>query len=136
MKRSKIKITYPDNIRELHQKVQISYYKSKIYESDKVFSAIWDTGATSTVISQNTAKKLNLKPIDVTYMMTANGTVSCNVYMIKVLIDRKIAKIVRATEAKLGEIDMLLGMDIIGDGEFLVKRLRSGELALSYISRA
>ena len=61
----------------------------------KLYMALWDTGSTMTVISDELASKLNLEPVGEMMAETAGG--------------------------KLGPgIDILIGMDIITLGDFVI----------------
>lgn len=84
---------------------------------------IWDTGATNTCISPRVAQALNLTPISMTTVYTANGPAQVNVYLIEVLLsDRVKITELRVSEANLGpDTDVLVGMDIIGMGDFTVQ---------------
>lgn len=85
------------------------------------FTAIWDTGATNTVITKNVVDKLKLKPIGRTQVKTASGTHDCNVYLVDVMLPNRIGiRPVRVTEGILADMDVLIGMDIIGIGDFAV----------------
>jgi len=86
--------------------------------------AIWDTGATSTVISQNIVDALNLKPIGIAYVNTPSAqNVPTHEYLVDVhLYDGKVCiKDVRVTLGIIsGGADCLIGMDIITLGDFSV----------------
>jgi predicted aspartyl protease len=88
----------------------------------KKFFAIWDTGATNTVISDKVVKKCGLKPISMAKVYTASEKdgVLCNVYLVNIIIPNKIGfSQVRVTEGSLfGDCDLLIGMDIITTGDF------------------
>ncbi|MBR0403214.1 retroviral-like aspartic protease family protein [Candidatus Saccharibacteria bacterium] len=100
--------------------ISISEYKTDFINIGGGFSAIWDTGATNTVISKQVARELKLKPISTTELRVVNGTIICNVYKIIINIANRIKKVINVTEAELGNIDVLIGMDIIGDGDFTI----------------
>lgn len=96
-------------------------------------SGIWDTGATNSAITKEVAKKLSLKPIDQVETGTANGVCIFNVYLVQIVILDRITKVVRVTEANLRGADMLIGMDIIGDGDFAISTdTKTGDMYLSY----
>lgn len=84
---------------------------------------IWDTGATNTCISPEIANKLGLTPIGMTTAYTANGPNQVNIYLVDVKISDQVGiKNVRVSEANLGpNTDVLIGMDIIGIGDFTVQ---------------
>jgi len=86
------------------------------------YVAIWDTGATATMITKKVADECGLKPISLTQVHTAGGTRNANVYLVSVgLPNRVMIPNVRVTEGILiGESDILIGMDIISQGDFAV----------------
>jgi len=89
------------------------------------FKAIWDTGATGSVISKKVATDSGLKPIAMAIVHTAGGTKNCPVYLINMRLPNGmgIAQI-RVTEGELaGDIDVLIGMDVISEGDFAVTHL-------------
>jgi hypothetical protein len=51
-----------------------------------VFSAIWDTGATNTVITENVAKQCGLAPTGMTLVQTAHGSKQANTYLVSVYL--------------------------------------------------
>lgn len=52
----------------------------------KQYVAIWDTGATNSVITQKVVNDLQLKPIAVTEMHHAGGTSISNVYLVNIVL--------------------------------------------------
>lgn len=86
------------------------------------YQAIWDTGATNTVISQNVANDLGLHPTGRTRVSGVHGPEEVNTYLVNVYLPNNVGfPGVRVTEGKLVGCDVLIGMDII----------RSGDLAIS-----
>lgn len=88
----------------------------------KKYVAIWDTGATNTVITEKVVNECGLQPIGVAQVNTANGERISNVYFVSVWLPNKVRFAqVRATEGTLpGAADVLIGMDIITTGDFAV----------------
>lgn len=94
--------------------------------------AIWDTGATNSVITKKVADDLNLKPIRMTQVHTAGGSIDCNVYSVNIRLPNNInITNVTVTEASLTGFDLLIGMDIIGIGDFAVST-HEGNTMVSY----
>lgn len=91
----------------------------------KKYIAIWDTGATNTVITEKVVRECGLQPIGVTQVNTADGVHKSNVYLVSVWLPNKVNySIVRVTEGTLlGTMDVLIGMDIICTGDFAVTNL-------------
>lgn len=81
--------------------------------------AIWDTGATASVITSKVAKALDLEPIGMTEVHTAGGVRICNVYIVDLLLPNEVfIPNVQVTEADMTTNDVLIGMDIITLGDF------------------
>lgn len=83
---------------------------------------IWDTGATNSVITQNVVEALGLKPTGMATIGTAGGNVDCPTYIIDVVLPNGIAiQNLRVTgNDSLTSCDMLIGMDVIGFGDFAI----------------
>lgn len=90
----------------------------------KSYSAIWDTGATNSVITQKVVNELGLSPVGIIETITANGTRICNRYAIAVGLPNKIAiPVLLVSDGDLGpnsKEDVLIGMDVIRQGDFAV----------------
>lgn len=98
----------------------------------KQYQAIWDTGATASVISSNVVRDLGLKPIGVTRVHTANGTADQPSYMVNFFLpNRVIFGLLRVTEAPLVGSDALLGMDIISKGDLCISNF-DGKTVLTF----
>lgn len=99
------------------------------------FRAIWDTGATNSCITSNVVNALGLKPIGKITSHTANGPRECDQYLVNVYLPNKVGiTMVRVTECTslVGGADILIGMDIIGSGDFSVTHT-DGKTTMSYI---
>ena len=100
--------------------------------SQTEFDAIWDTGATASVISQNVVQKCGLIPTGMIQVHTANGMCLCNTYLVSIGLPNKVGiSSVRVTEAKLGKEDVWIGMDIIAMGDFAITNFE-GKTVFSY----
>ena len=86
------------------------------------FIAIWDTGATNTVISKTVVEKCGLKPIAMVKVYNAGGEKFSAVYMINIILPNDVGfPYLRVTEGIIyGGYDVLIGMDIINRGDFAV----------------
>jgi predicted aspartyl protease len=85
--------------------------------------AIWDTGATGSVITSSLAKKLGLRPIGTSTVTGVNKQSVVNVYLVDFYFNEKKVKIAaRVTEAQSlsGDFEVLIGMDVIALGDFAV----------------
>lgn len=87
----------------------------------KSFTAIWDTGATNSMITQNVVDSLNLQPTGLVVTHTANGTVNLPRYLVNIVLPNNITvHNVRVAAGNLNEADVLIGMDIINFGDFSI----------------
>jgi predicted aspartyl protease len=85
------------------------------------FLALWDTGATGSVITKNVVDKLGLIPTGFTKVYHANGDCTVNTYLINILLPNKVGfHSLRVTEGVLNGADVLIGMDIIARGDFAI----------------
>jgi len=96
------------------------------------FVAIWDTGATATVITQKVVDACGLKPTGVTLVQTANGQRSCNVYFVNIGLPNQVGfQMVRVTCGDILGTDVLIGMDIITTGDFVLTH-KNGTTVFSF----
>ena len=85
------------------------------------FKAIWDTGASCSCISQNVVKSLNLSEIDKVINNTANGAREAGVYLVNIYLPNKVVfPGIRVIDATLLGTDILIGMDIISQGDLAI----------------
>ena len=113
--------------------------KNEIYVSDaydpksggvqppnKQFICIWDTGARGSVIRKKVADDLNLLPsgrVNVAVVGRGGETneFETNSYLINVYLPNKAAIIsLRVAEGTIAGADALIGMDVIGMGDFAI----------------
>lgn len=96
--------------------------------------AIWDTGATNTTITKALATKLKLKPVGKVTVKGVNSTSIENTYLLDIYLPNKIVvKVLNVTEcsALSSDFEMLIGMDIIGLGDFAVTN-KNNKTTLSF----
>ena len=85
------------------------------------YKGLWDTGASGTVITKKIVDELGLKPIGKAKAFHANGESIVDVYMVNIFLPNQVAfPMLRVTEGKLSGTDILIGMDIITQGDFAV----------------
>lgn len=96
--------------------------------------ALWDTGATKTCISTNVVEILELVPTGKNTIRTPSGSKDVNTY----LIDLGLPNGVCITDAQVCDsdignqgIDVLVGMDIILHGDFIVTNY-NGRTTMSF----
>jgi len=85
----------------------------------RTFKAIWDTGATGTVISQRVVDECGLRPIGATDVFTAGGILLCEVYLINIFLPNEVGfPNVTVTKGNMGTTEVLIGMNLINKGDF------------------
>lgn len=87
----------------------------QIYET----KALWDTGATHSVVSRATAQSLGLKPVSMSRMSHAGGYSDVNVYLVNLYLPNQVT-IQTVTVMEMADADgfgVLIGMDIITLGD-------------------
>lgn len=97
------------------------------------YLALWDTGATGTVITRAVVDDCGLKPIGLTKVHHAKGEDTSAVYLISIFLPNRVCfPSLRVTEGDLaGDIDVLIGMDVITQGDFAVTNL-DGKTVFSF----
>lgn len=90
------------------------------------FLGVWDTGATGSVVSSRAARQCGLKPVGMVLVHHAGGQKMTNVYLVNLYLPMEVAfSQLRVTEGELaGGVDVLVGMDVIGAGDFAVSNLK------------
>ena len=96
------------------------------------FQALWDTGATCSAISKAVAEKLKLEPVSKVTVSHADGQSMVNVYDISLALPNKtFFQFVRVTECTLSGFDLLIGMDVISEGDFSISN-KDGKTTFSF----
>jgi predicted aspartyl protease len=87
----------------------------------KKYQAIWDTGATGTVITEQVIRECGLKPISMVKAVGVDGEYNTEVYLINIRLPNGVGfASARVTRGKLRGMDVLIGMDVICHGDFAV----------------
>jgi hypothetical protein len=120
-------------VRELRNQIEVSEAFDPRASNDpasmpvrKQYEAVWDTGATGTVITSKVVTELGLQPSGKVTVQGVGqaGTPSqhlCNTYLVNLYLPNKtIVSGVRVSENSLAGCDVLIGMDVICNGDFAV----------------
>ncbi len=98
--------------------------------------AIWDTGATDSVITRSAASSLGLKPVSKTIVNGVHGAKEVNVYYINITLHNdQITLNSQVTECEELSSDFstgcLIGMNIISKGDFAITNF-NGQTTMSF----
>ena len=98
----------------------------------KTVEAIWDTGAEVSSISTRVASEMGLVSLGKAHNSTAAGFVEVDVFAVNILLPNGVNfAMVPVTGNDLGDVDMLIGMDIISKGDFSVTNV-DGKTTFSF----
>ena len=86
------------------------------------FQAIWDTGATLSVITQAVVDACDLKPTGMTHVASVHGEQDVETYLVNIALPNQVMVTgVTVTKGILkGDVHILIGMDVISGGDFAV----------------
>ena len=109
--------TYPDITKTLVTKVNV-YQANPLKLLKRNVTAVWDTGATCSVIDKKLAKEWNLDVVKYETFVTANGTTRAKVYYLTLeLPNGGFFPNLQVSELNLAS-GFLIGMDVIKQGDF------------------
>jgi len=86
-------------------------------------NALWDTGATASVLTKATVKELNLIPVGTTTVNHAGGSSQSNTYLVNVYLPNQVGiagVLVSECDDIAGNFGAIIGMDIIARGDFSI----------------
>ena len=101
--------------------------------SPRQYTAIWDTGAMATVITDRIVQECGLKPISVCQVTGVHGSARKGVYLVDLFLPNKviIGSLRVIGGGQIGDADVLIGMDVISKGDFAVTN-KDGETHFSF----
>jgi predicted aspartyl protease len=117
-------LTAPGLLRAIVTEARISFAFDPVHPPNPTpplhsFQAVWDTGATGSVISQRVVDVCRLKPVGMSQVSTAAGIYLCEVYIINIFLPNQVGfPNVTVTKANIKTTDVLIGMDLINKGDF------------------
>lgn len=99
--------------------------------------AIWDTGATGSVVTKKVASDLGFVPVSKGFVNTAGGVVETGNYYAQITllgsgsysVKRRVTECPKLSAAD--DVGMLIGMDIITLGDFAITNL-NGQTVMSF----
>ena len=121
---------YNRHVNELDSTVELLDEKGNTL---RTVQAVWDTGATNSVIRAALAQEMNLPVVSYVEQSTANGKCTVPVYIVRLQLPNNVKFVVTVTGSNISDsIDMLIGMDVIGLGDFTVSN-PNGKTTLSFV---
>jgi hypothetical protein len=85
-------------------------------------SALWDTGATRSCITESVAKALGLSPIGTMLVTHAGGSEPKNTYLVNMYLPNEVgvAGLVVSEFEETAQFGVIIGMDVIAQGDFSI----------------
>lgn len=94
-------------------------------------NGLWDTGATHSSINVKYVKELNLPTVGMCIVNTAGGSVHASQHIIDMTLPNGQTLTMHVTATDLVNTDMLIGMDIISQGDFAISNFE-GQTILNF----
>ena len=116
-------IDYHVKCNKLKTQIRISYGSKEM-----TGIALWDTGATTSCISETVVQQLNLVPTGMMNIQTPSSTKSVNTYLVNAGLPNHLnVNDIQVCETDIGKqkIEMLIGMEIISLGDFAVSNFNN-----------
>jgi hypothetical protein len=85
--------------------------------------ALWDTGATKSVLTSATVQALNLVPVSTVEVNHGGGTEMANAYIVNLWLPNQVGfpgVLVTESDKIRGNFGAIIGMDIIAQGDFSI----------------
>lgn len=95
-------------------------------------TAVWDTGAVSSCISESLAVRMGLTPVSRVQLHGVDGPVIKNRYVVNLILPNKVRFVnVPVNSGTFTDFEVLIGMDIISSGDFAVSN-HNGQTTFTY----
>ena len=109
---------YPTLVEDIVTECDIYSIDGCKFHTDR---ALWDTGADTTIISSRIVRQLQLQPYRQGGISGIGGATGSNIYLVHVLVPTgDVVTSVEVMESDFEDIDVLIGMDVIIFGDFLI----------------
>ena len=133
---SSFTIVYEDRVNELQTDCYVSSAIGPSAERS-AFKAVWDTGATNSVVSERVVTSLDLISAGLAEVFQVNDPhpYLANIYLANIMLSNGIEfQDVSVTSSALSEddADVLTGMDIISHGDFAITSSPNGLTKFSF----
>ena len=105
------------------KKILTNVYLFNDSKTIQVYTALWDTGSTESLISSKVVKELNLNKMGEVEISSINETSKVNRWKCNLLLNghSKSISFAPAEYSSRKECDIIIGMDIISCGKFLIE---------------
>lgn len=123
-----LRIEYDEVVQRISTELDISECNDS-ENLHRIKKAVWDTGATTSSISNRLAEHFGLRPVDVGIIVTATGQVEVPIYMLDLHLTKDIIlKNIKVFGSPMEnrDVDFLVGMDVISKGKFIVDSTGGG----------
>lgn len=99
-----------------------SYLNNGVPQVTEGLKALWDTGATGSVISVDVVNKIGLKPISASKATGISGVYDCNKYIVDIILPNNvlIPDVFVIDSKDMMGFDVIIGMNIINLGDFAI----------------
>ncbi len=97
------------------------------------FVALYDTGATNTVVSERVINECRLKPTGVTRVQHVGGISTTEVFLLNIMLPNEVGipQLKVSKGVLFGGFDVLIGMDILNRGDFSLTN-KDGKTTFSF----
>ena len=111
--------THASIVNQLRNSVVVKPNKARNVYGERI--AVWDTGAMKTTVSRRIVNDFGLRAVKYAPVSTPNGKSIAACYYVDILLPNSLTITdVLVVEGTLDNFDVLIGMDIIGMGDFAV----------------
>jgi hypothetical protein len=134
-------VRYGDRINALPTEILISKPHSpganftvppEVIKAAQKYIGIWDTGATNSVISQKVVDECGLIPTGMAMVHSATESKRCETFLVGIFLPNKVVfPSIRVTKGQPKDCDVLIGMDIINQGDFAITH-KDGKTMFSF----
>lgn len=119
------RIDYPNIVRILLTEVKVcpahDPASGKPHPEWKLYQALWDTGATGSVITQRVVDEVGLAPVGVGKVQGVGGETLTERFMVNFGLPNNVAvSNLQVITGKIAGAEVLIGMDIIGMGDLTI----------------
>ena len=137
MKPSAFTIRFSSRVYQLISDIIIAKPRiDEIKQPAKEIKAIWDTGATTTAVTEELALSLGLHAVGTRNVLGVHGSADVNEYVVDIVLPNQVLipkVLVTGLKGFVSDCDALIGMDLIGEGDFTVSRGPNGNTTMSYV---